>query len=77
MPPASAVVFFAEFKRKNIDGTLLNSFNKVADTIKWENDEDITAAAEKIGASNIIIKIYNEHLDCYSAKRLSLSSQWL
>ena len=71
---AQAAVFFSEFKRKNIDGSLLNSFNKIIDSIKWNNDSEITDIAEKIGAADPIIKIYEEHMDAYSSKCLSMKN---
>lgn len=72
--PAQAAVFFSEFKRKNIDGSILNSFNKLIDLIKWNNESDITNVAEKIGATEPIVKIYEEHMDAYSSKCLSMKN---
>lgn len=71
---AQAAVFFSEFKRKNIDGSILNSFNKLIDLIKWSNESDIINIAEKIGATDPIIKIYEEHMDAYTSKCLSMKN---
>lgn len=78
MESANAVSFFAEFKRKYVGSTLLNSFNELIDYIAYGDVDidELRSFAKAVGAEELIFTIYNKHLKAYDAKELALSNNY-